>query len=66
MDNYRKECFGLPYGNLIFAIVAGIFLILIGLSSIIGIDIWNYIWPIMAIIIGLVIILAAIYGYSRS
>jgi hypothetical protein len=64
-DDYRYGCFGLPYGNIIWPLVAGIILIIIGISSFIGFDVWMYIWPILAIVIGILIIIGAIFGLSR-
>ncbi len=64
-DRQRCECFGLPYGNLIGPLIAGIILIMVGLSAFIGWDIWNYLWAVIIIIIGLLIILGAIYSRKR-
>jgi uncharacterized membrane protein YvbJ len=61
----RNECFGLPHGNLIAPIVAGVVLILLGLSSLYGFAIWTYIWPALIILIGILIILGAIFGSRR-
>lgn len=61
-DSQCCEFFGLPYGNLIGPLIAGIILIMIGLSAFIGWDIWNYLWVVIIIIIGLLIILGAIYS----
>ncbi len=62
---YRNECFGLPHGGLIVGILIGLFLILLGLSSIYGFSLFQYIWPIIIIIVGLLIILSAIYRYTQ-
>ena len=62
---HRNECFGLPHGGLIVGIFFGALLILFGISSIYGITIWNYLWPIVVIIIGILIITSAIYNYTR-
>ena len=66
-DRYRQrnECFGLPHGGLIVGILIGILLILVGLSSIYGLNIWTYLWPIIIILIGILIILGAIYRYTH-
>lgn len=61
----RDECFGLPYGGLIVAIIFGILLVLFGLSSIFGFDIWAYVGPFVIIIVGILIVLGAIYKYSK-
>jgi len=62
----RQECFGLPHGNLIGPLIAGIVLILIGLSSIYGFNIWAVFWPVLIVIIGLLIIVGAIYGARKK
>ena len=61
----RDECFGLPHGNIIGPIIFGVILILVGLSSVYGFDIWQYIWPALIVIIGLLIIIGAIYRARR-
>jgi uncharacterized membrane protein YvbJ len=58
----RNECFGLPYGNIIVPIIIGVILILIGLSSVYGFHFWTYIWPILIVIVGILIIAGAIYS----
>lgn len=66
-DNRRRrdECFGLPHGNIIGPLIIGVILVMVGLSSIYGFAIWNYIWPAVIIIIGLLIIIGAIYNTRR-
>jgi hypothetical protein len=61
----RNECFGLPHGGLIVGLLFGSLLILFGISSIYGFDIWMYIWPIVIIIVGILIIAGAIYSYTH-
>lgn len=61
----RNECFGLPHGGLIVGLIVGVLLILFGLSSIYGFAIWNYIWPIVIIIVGILILAGAIYNYTH-
>ncbi|BDZ71592.1 zinc-ribbon domain-containing protein [Methanobacterium petrolearium] len=62
----RHECFGLPHGNIIGPLIAGVILILLGLASFTGFkNIWTYIWPAIIIIVGLLIIVGAIYGTQR-
>ena len=68
--NYRRrqrdECFGLPFGNIIVPIIIGIVLIMIGLSSIYGFSVWQYLWPAIVIVVGLLIIIGAIYRTRRK
>ncbi len=60
-----EECFGLPYGGAIVGVVFGIFIVLIGISIFLGLDIGNMIWPMAIVILGILIIAGAIYGLSR-
>ncbi len=63
----RQECFNLPHGNIIGPLIGGIILIFIGLAAFTGFqDIWTYIWPAIIIIVGLLIIIGAIYGTRRN
>ncbi len=61
----RDECFGLPHGNIIAPLIIGVILILVGLSSVYGFEIWRYIWPAIIVIVGLLIIIGAIYNTRR-
>ena len=62
----RDECFGLPHGNIIGPLIIGAILILVGLSSVYGFEVWNYIWPAMIVIIGVLIIAGAIYSTRKK
>jgi uncharacterized membrane protein YvbJ len=62
---HRNECFGLPNGGMIVGILFGILLILFGVSAYYGIDLWRYIWPIIIVIVGILIIAGAISNYAR-
>jgi uncharacterized membrane protein YvbJ len=62
---HRNECFGLPNGGLIVGIIFGVLLIIFGLSTYFGFDVWKYIWPIVIVLVGVLIIASAIYNYSR-
>jgi len=57
----EEECFGLPHGGAIAGLVIGIIIILVGLSSLLHIDIW----PLIIIIFGVLVLAGALYGYSR-
>ena len=69
-EHYRRvenECFGLPNGGMIAALVFGVIIIIIGLSLFaqttygISIDIW----PLIFIIFGLLLVAGALYGRRR-
>jgi uncharacterized membrane protein YvbJ len=62
----RDECFGLPGGNIIVPLIIGVILILSGLSSIYGFQYWQYLWPAIIVLIGLLIIAGAIYRARRK
>ncbi len=73
-EHYRRvegECFGIPNGGMVLAIVIGAIIILLGLSifinSIYGINI--DIWPFILVIFGILLIVGAWFRrrrYSRS
>ena len=60
----EKECFGLPHGGTIFGLVIGIIIIVVGISSLPGIDL--EIWPLIIVIFGLLILGGAIYTLTRK
>lgn len=61
----EEECFGLPYRGVIFGLAFGVFLIIIGLALFLGQDIGRWIGPSAAIVFGILIVAAAIYGLTR-
>ncbi|HEX3013411.1 MAG TPA: hypothetical protein VHO92_03940 [Methanobacterium sp.] len=61
----RNRWFTFPYSNLIWPLVIGIILICAGLSDLIKIDIWHYIWPTIAIVLGILIIIGGIFGSKK-
>jgi uncharacterized membrane protein YvbJ len=64
-NRHRSECFGLPHGNIIVPLIIGVVLILAGLSSFYNFNFLQYFWPFIIVIIGILIILGAIYGARR-
>ena len=72
-EHYRRvenECFGLPNGGLIVGAIFGIIIIFVGLglfleASGISINFWQYIWPFIIIIFGILILLGALYRQRR-
>jgi hypothetical protein len=69
-EHYRRmenECFGLPNGGMIVALVIGVIVILVGLGLFLqvayGISI--DIWPFIIIIFGVLIVAGAIYRQRR-
>ena len=61
----REECFGVPGGGAIFGLVFGAILISLGLGIIFNLDVGKYVGPAILITIGLLIVLGAVYGYTR-
>ena len=62
---HRNEFFGLPNGSMIVGLLFGILLILFGVSSFYGIELWRYIWPAIIVIVGILIVAGAISNYAR-
>ena len=60
----EQECFGRPHGGTIFGLIIGIIIILVGVTSLAGIDL--EIWPLLIIIFGLLIFGGAIYTLIRK
>jgi len=65
-EHLRNRWFIFPYSHLIWPLVIGIILICAGLSDLIKIDIWNYVWPMIAIVLGILIIIGGIFGSRRE
>jgi uncharacterized membrane protein YvbJ len=61
----EKECFGLPHGGAIVGLVIGMIIILVGLSQLLGIDFGEYVWALVIIIFGILLIAGALYSYRR-
>ena len=60
----ENECFGLPHGGTIFGLIIGIIIILVGISSLAGIDL--EFWPIIIVIFGVLILGGAIYSLTQK
>ncbi|HIH62013.1 MAG TPA: zinc ribbon domain-containing protein [Methanobacteriales archaeon] len=65
-ERYKDECFGLPHGGLIVGVIFGTLLIIIGISAMLKIDIGYIIGPSIMIIIGILIIIGALYKVSQK
>lgn len=70
-EHYRRmenQCFGLPNGGMIVAVVFGVIIILVGLGFFLqatyGISI--DFWPFIIIIFGVLIVLGAVFGRRRN
>ena len=60
----EEECFGLPHGGAIVGLIIGIIIILVGVSWITGFE-WEFFWPSIVIIFGILILAGAVYGLRR-
>lgn len=63
--NMESECFGLPHGGAIIGIIFGIVIVIIGLAILSGLTIWDYLGPLIMVIVGILIVLGALYGMRR-
>jgi hypothetical protein len=59
MHNDRKH--RNAYDRLIWLFI-GLIIVTIGVSTLLGIDIWNYLWPMIIILVGILIIVGALLG----
>lgn len=62
----EEECFGVTGGGAIFGIIFGIVIIGIGSSFIIGLPVWSFIGPIIAVVFGVLIIVCALNSVRRK
>ena len=60
----KQECFGLPHGGTIIGLIIGIIIILVGVTSLAGIDL--ELWPLIIVIFGLLIFGGAIYSLTHK
>ncbi|MCW3999886.1 MAG: zinc-ribbon domain-containing protein [Candidatus Bathyarchaeota archaeon] len=66
-EHYKRmenECFGLPNGGMIVGIVFGVIIIIVGLSLFLEVtySISIPFWPFIIIIVGILIVLGALFG----
>ena len=68
---FEEGCFGLPYGGAIFGIIFGAIILVFGVAWIIStamgieIDVWRFLGPALAILIGILIIAGVAYRFTR-
>jgi uncharacterized membrane protein YvbJ len=63
---HEDECLGLPHGGAIAGIIFGVIIVIIGLAILMGFSIWSYLWPLLILILGVLIIAGALYGMGRN
>jgi ribosomal protein L40E len=61
----ENECFGLPNGGAIAGLVIGLIIILWGVSSVLDIDFGSYLWALIIIIFGTLMVAGALYSIGR-
>ena len=62
----EEECFGLPHGGAIAGLVFGAIIIIVGLGILLGRDIWEYVWPSIIIIVGILVVAGALRRFGRG
>jgi uncharacterized membrane protein YvbJ len=60
----EDECFGIPHGGAIIGLIFGVLIVLFGLAIIVGLTL-EYFWPAALILFGSLIIIGALYGFTR-
>ena len=60
----EDECFGLPHGGAIAGLIFGVIIILVGMSLVVGF-VWEFFWPAVIIIVGVLVITGALYSLGR-
>ncbi|HJX23003.1 MAG TPA: zinc-ribbon domain-containing protein [Candidatus Bathyarchaeia archaeon] len=59
------ECFGLPHGGAIVGIIFGVFLLIVGIAELYGLNLLQNFWAFGLIILGILIVVGTIYSRSR-
>jgi hypothetical protein len=62
---YDDACFGLPHGGAIIGLIIGIFIIIAGISTLPGVNLWPWIWAIFLLVVGAAIVLAVLARLVR-
>lgn len=62
---FQDDCFGLPHGGAIVGIIFGIIILILGFALLANINIWRYLGPIVAIIVGILIITGVTYRLTH-
>ena len=60
----EEECFGLPHGGTIIGLIIGMIIIVVGISTLAGIDL--DLGPLMILILGVLILGGALYSLTRK
>ena len=57
-----SECFGLPNGGSIAGLVIGLIIILWGVTSVLDISLGDFLWPLIIVIFGTLMVAGALYS----
>jgi uncharacterized membrane protein YvbJ len=61
-----RGCFGLPYGGVIFGLLIGVIVILVGVTALLTeVDVARFFWPLVLVVFGLLIATGALYRLTR-
>lgn len=60
----EDECFGLPHGGIVFGLLIGVIIVLVGVASLAGVDL--EFWPLIIIIFGILVFGGAVYTLIRK
>lgn len=62
----ERGCFGFPHGGLVFGLLIGAIIILMGLLSLLsGVEGLRFFWPLLIVILGVMITVGALYSLTR-
>jgi hypothetical protein len=69
-DNFGRRtdrgCFGLPHGGLVFGLLIGAIVILVGIFALLsGLESLRFFWPLLIVVFGLMIAAGALYSLTR-
>jgi len=62
----ENECFGLPNGGSIAGLVIGLIIILWGVTSILDVSLGDYLWALIIVIFGTLMVTGALYSMRRK
>lgn len=63
---FDGACFGLPSGGTVIGLVIGVFVIIAGISTLPGINLWPWIWAIFLLVVGTVIVVTVLAKLIRG
>ena len=65
-DRADEECFGFTGGGAICGIIGGLIIVVIGLAVVIQVHIWFILGPLIALIVGFLMIICALNSVRRK